>query len=244
MNNKYNLFECQHFSLSFTCFSWKRKGKRNCCQHGCMCLFLVCRYPTRRYTRERMHAQHHGVCRPFVIGCGRGPFLSSFTSIGRCLRCWNRSSRFSVRDHAERRWGQVERQPVNSKMDDDLFQLRQLPWVEPIACVLRGACDRLRAAPCPTVRGSTSAACTASESFAFFVFVLHSRGRAVSPAARRSLRAITWVCMGCLAYQIITVILWREKSGGLNQPSICFVYSRCIDLRCRVKSILHTRRQT
>lgn len=31
---------------------------------------------------------------------------------------------------ASRRWGQTERQPKNSKMDDDLFQLRQLPWVD------------------------------------------------------------------------------------------------------------------
>lgn len=43
---------------------------------------------------------------------------------GRCLRCWNRLS-----SRCEQRWGRTQRQSINTKMDDDLFQLRQLPWV-------------------------------------------------------------------------------------------------------------------
>lgn len=43
---------------------------------------------------------------------------------GRCLRCWNRLS-----SRCEQGWGRTQRQSINTKMDDDLFQLRQLPWV-------------------------------------------------------------------------------------------------------------------
>ena len=70
--------------------------------------------------------------RPLLIGCRR-------TGAGRSPRCWNRCSSWSCK----RRWGQkTERLSGNTKMDDDLFQLRQLPWVDTV-CTSNASCPPL-----------------------------------------------------------------------------------------------------
>lgn len=132
-----------------------------------------------------------------------------FSRLCRCLRCWNRSAPSSVRQHAaERHWSHVERQPVNSKMDDDLFQLRQLPWVEPIACMSRDACGRLQSAARP--RKAPHSLC----------FVLHSRDRTASQAAKQSLGSITEFYMGRLANLIMPIILRRKARRVKRTPPL------------------------